>query len=97
MGALVSLVAGALGIDRTLAGIVTAIAAILLASGALWGGYALIKGQGADEVRTEIERQNHEAGINGAQARSDRADCVASGGVYDFRTGRCVGAPAGNR
>jgi uncharacterized membrane protein YjfL (UPF0719 family) len=86
-----------LGIGPTLASIITWAAIALVVSGAVWGGYELIKNRGADEVRDQIERQNNEAGNKGSEARLSRAECVAAGGLYDFRTGHCTGLAAGNR
>lgn len=97
MGPAIAIVASLLGIDRRLAGAIVIVAAIVAAGGAIWGGYALIRKSGADAVRTEIERQNNEAGIKGATTRDNLRRCTVAGGVWDFRAGKCRGAAGSDR
>lgn len=86
-------IAKLLGINRL---IVTA-GLIGLAAAGVWGVYAYVKHQGAEEVRTELREKNNEAGIAGSEARMSRADCHRRGGMYDFRTGKCSGLETGGR
>jgi hypothetical protein len=97
MGAFAVWLASRLGIGSALASVITWAALALAASGAAWGGYELIKHRGAAQVRTEIERQNNEAGIKGGEARLSRRDCNDRGGVHDFRRGVCTGLATGDR
>ncbi len=90
---MLAFIANALGINRAFVWI----GAVMLAAGVIWGVYEFIKHQGADEVRSEIERQNNEAGLKGGEARLSRRDCVDAGGVWDFRAGKCAGPAAGDR
>ncbi|TIP07785.1 hypothetical protein [Mesorhizobium sp.] len=97
MGAIVTLVAGALGVNRTLAGIIAVGAAVIVASGAAWGVYAYVKHQGAEELRERIEKDNQDAIHKGIEASRSLDDCVAAGGVWDFRRQRCSRATLGPR
>ncbi|MER8754063.1 hypothetical protein NKH69_00065 [Mesorhizobium sp. M0976] len=97
MSVVISLVAGALGVNRTLAGIIAIAAAVVVASGAALGGYELIKHWGAQEVRDQIEKDNQDAIRKGIEASRSLDDCVAAGGVWDFRRQRCSGTSLGAR
>jgi hypothetical protein len=97
LGAFAVWLASRLGIGNALASIISWAVIALVVSGAVWGGYELIKHRGADQVRTEIERQNNEAGIKGGEARLSRRDCNDRGGVYDFRRGVCTGLAPSDR
>ncbi|MER8503880.1 hypothetical protein [Mesorhizobium sp. M1142] len=94
---IITLVAGMLGVNRQLAGIIAIGVTIVVASGAAWGVYAYVKHKGAEEVRQKIERENHDAIDKGLDARMSFDDCVAAGGVWDFRRQRCSGASLGPR
>lgn len=89
LGLFVSTVAGALGLRLPVARLVVGGAALLLAAGALWGVYAMIKNQGAEEVRREIERKDHEAGQAASEARDRLRKCFERGGLPDLVTGEC--------
>lgn len=52
---------------------------------------------GADSVRTAVERQNNASGDQSDSARSDFDLCVDGGGVWNYRAGKCARAPAGRR
>ncbi|MER8478452.1 hypothetical protein [Mesorhizobium sp. M1163] len=97
MGSLIGAVAGLLGVNRLLAGVIAIGAAILVASGAGLSVYMLIKHQGAAELRQKIERENRDAIEKGLGARMSFDDCLAAGGVYDFKRQRCSGATLGPR
>lgn len=66
-------------------------------AGALIWLYSTIYQQGADSVRTGVERQNNEAGNSADDARSAYDRCRDAGRLWDFRAGRCVGASSGRR
>ncbi|RWP31837.1 hypothetical protein [Mesorhizobium sp.] len=97
MTALIGLVAGALGVNRTLAGVIAIGAAVVVASGAAWGVYTYVKHQGAEEVRDKIEKDNQDAIRKGIEASRSLDECVAAGGVWDFRRQRCSRATLGPR
>lgn len=56
---------------------------------------AIIWQDGADSVRTAVERQNNASGDQSDSARSDFDLCVDGGGVWNYRTGKCARSPAG--
>ncbi|CAH2399269.1 hypothetical protein [Mesorhizobium ventifaucium] len=97
MTALIGLVAGALGVNRTLAGVIAIGTAVVVASGAAWGVYTYVKQQGAAEVRDKIEKDNQDAIRKGIEASRSLDECVAAGGVWDFRRQRCSRATLGPR
>lgn len=89
MLALIARLAAALGVPRWAAGVIAAVTVIIVAGGLLWGVYAAIKGRGADQVRIEIERKDHEAGSAASEARDRLRRCLERGGLPDERTGQC--------
>ncbi|WP_210212744.1 hypothetical protein [Mesorhizobium sp. M7A.F.Ca.ET.027.03.2.1] len=97
MGAIISLVAGFAGVPRPLAGIIAWAVLAVAVSGAVWGGYTLIKHWGAEELRTQIERENTNAVHKGIDARMSLDECLDAGGVYDFGHQRCDAATTGPR
>jgi hypothetical protein len=97
MSWLITLVAGFVGVPRPLAGIVAWTAIALIVSGAVFGGYELIKHWGADEVRAKIEKDNQDAIKKGFDARMSFDDCLSAGGVYDFRRQWCSSPALGPR
>ncbi|RWP64933.1 hypothetical protein [Mesorhizobium sp.] len=97
MGGVIGLVASLLGVNRTLAGIIAIGMAVLAASGAAWGVYAYVKHQGAEEVRDKIEKDNQDAILKGIEASRSLDECVAAGGLWDFRRQRCSRASLGPR
>ncbi|TPN43194.1 hypothetical protein [Mesorhizobium sp. B1-1-7] len=97
MSALITIIAGLIGVPRPLAGIVAWATIALAISGAVIGGYHLIKHQGADELRARIEKDNQDAIEKGIEASRSLDDCVDAGGVWDFRRQRCSGAALGHR
>ncbi|MER8806011.1 hypothetical protein [Mesorhizobium australicum] len=94
---LITLVAGAVGLPRPVAGILAWAAIALAVSGAALGGYELIKHWGADEVRAKIEKENQDAIHKGMDARMSLDECIDAGGVYDFGRQRCTAATLGSR
>lgn len=94
---IITLVAGFVGVPRPLAGIIAWAVLAVAASGALWGGYELIKHWGAEELRAKIERENSNAIHKGVDARMSLDECLDAGGVYDFGRQRCDAATTGPR
>ncbi|TIQ18878.1 MAG: hypothetical protein E5X51_23435 [Mesorhizobium sp.] len=97
MGIVVAFIASRLGISSTVASIIAIGATILAASGAAWGVYAYVKHIGAEEVRERIEKDNRDAILKGVEASRSLDECVASGGVWDFRRQRCSRTSLGPR
>ncbi|MER8667616.1 hypothetical protein NKH45_10440 [Mesorhizobium sp. M1156] len=97
MGTLIGIVAGLMGVPRPLAGILAWAVMLLVISGTVFGGYELIKHWGAQEVRDQIEKDNQDAIRKGIEASRSLDDCIAAGGVWDFRRQRCSGATLGPR
>lgn len=87
---LLALIARLLGVSPAVAQLIAIWVAIAVALGSAWGGYAYIKHRGAEEVRTQIERENQDAIRKGIEASRSFDDCVADGWVYDFRRQRCT-------
>ncbi|MER8403546.1 hypothetical protein NKH16_02140 [Mesorhizobium sp. M1307] len=97
MSALIGIVAGLVGVPRPLAGILTWAVMLIAISGTVFGGYELIKHWGAQEVRDQIEKENQDAIRKGVEASRSLDDCVAAGGVWDFRRQRCSSTSLGAR
>lgn len=97
MSWLITLVAGFVGAPRPLAAIITWAVLALAVSGAVLGGYELIKHWGADELRAKIEKENTDAVHKGIDARMSLDDCIDAGGVYDFGRQRCTSPTLGPR
>ncbi|WP_287106223.1 hypothetical protein [Mesorhizobium sp.] len=97
IGAVIGLVAGLLGVNRTIAGAIAIGVAVIAASGAAWAVYATIKHIGAEEVREKIEKDNQDAIRKGIEASRSLDGCIAAGGVWDFRRQRCSRATLGPR
>ncbi|RVD13340.1 MAG: hypothetical protein EOS73_25750 [Mesorhizobium sp.] len=97
MGAIISVIAGFVGVPRPLAGIIAWAVVAVAVSGAVWGGYELIKHWGADELRAKIERENSDAIHKGVDARMSLDECLDAGGVYNFGRQRCDAATTGPR
>lgn len=53
----------------------------------------LIRADGAQSVRNEIERQNNEAAQDADTAKLSFDDCVGPGRMWDFGAGKCRRAP----
>lgn len=97
MSWLITDVAGLIGVPRPVA-VVIAWAAIAVAlSGAVLGGYELIKHRGAEELRAKIEKDNSDAIKKGVDARMSFDDCLSAGGVYDFKRQWCSSPALGPR
>ncbi|TPL30163.1 hypothetical protein [Mesorhizobium sp. B2-4-7] len=94
---LITLVARLLGVSPAVANIIAIVAALAAVSGTLWGGYELIKHWGAQEVRDQIRQENQDAINKGIEASRSFDDCIAAGGVWDFRRQRCSRATLGRR
>lgn len=88
-GLFVGALASAFGLRPAVAKLIIAGGALLLAGGAVWGVYALIKEKGADDLRQEIERKDHEAGQAASEARDRLRQCLDRGGLPDPETGEC--------
>lgn len=86
-----------LGISPDVAKLIGILIAIAVALGSAWGGYTYIKHRGAQEVRAQIQKENADAMVKGIDAGRSFDDCIAAGGVYDFRRQRCAGAAPGAR
>ncbi|TJV70356.1 MAG: hypothetical protein E5X76_20185 [Mesorhizobium sp.] len=97
MSAAITLIAGLVGGNRLLAGVIAWGVIALAASGAAVGVYEVIKHKGADEVRARIEKENQDAIRKGIEASRSLDDCLAAGGVWDFRRQRCSGPALGHR
>ncbi|MGT2467440.1 hypothetical protein ACVOMV_25025 [Mesorhizobium atlanticum] len=97
MSLLITFVVGRLGVSRLLAGAVVWAGIALLASGAVFTAYEVIKQRGVDELRTRIEKENQDAIRKGIEASRSLDDCLAAGGVWDFRRQRCSGPALGHR
>lgn len=92
-----ALIARLLGISPDVAKLIATLIAIAVALGSTWGGYEYIKHRGADEVRDQIEKGNTDAILKAIEASRSFDDCIAAGGVWDFRRQRCAGATHGAR
>lgn len=97
MSLLISIIVGRLGVSRMAAGAVVWTAIAILASGAVFTVYQVIKHKGAEEVRAAIEKENQHAIQKGIDARMSFDDCIDAGGVYDFRRQRCASPTLGHR
>jgi hypothetical protein len=97
MSWVISFIVARLGLSRLLAGAIAWVAIALIASGAAFTVYELIKHKGADELRTKIEKENQHAIEKGIDARMSFDDCIDAGGVYDFRRQRCSSPTLGPR
>ena len=82
---IITLIAGRLGVSHLAAGAIAWGVMVLIASGAAFGAYELIKQRGADEIRARIEKENQDAIRKGIGASRSLDDCIAVGGVWDFR------------
>lgn len=49
--------------------------------------------KGGDNVREDLRRQNDRAADTADGRAMSYSDCDKRGGVYDFYTGKCSGAP----
>lgn len=54
-------------------------------------GTYIVRERGAESERAKIEKENLNAGTNAEKYRSKLHDCLESGGMYDFYTGKCSG------
>lgn len=97
MGIVVAFIASRLGVSSTIASVIAIGVAVLAASGAAWGVYAYVKHIGAEEVRERIEKDNQDAIRKGIEASRSLDDCIAAGGVWDFRRQRCSRTTLGPR
>ena len=97
MTTLITILADRLGLTRLVAGIVAWGAILLVASGAVFTVYEVIKHKGAEEVRAQIEKENQDAVNKGIEASRSFRDCNDAGGLWDFRRQRCSRATLGPR
>lgn len=97
MSLLITFIVERLGLGRFAAGAVAWAVIALIAFAVIAGGYQLIKHKGAEEVRAQIEKDNQDAIRKGIEASRSLDDCIAAGGVWDFRRGRCSSPALGHR
>ena len=97
MSLLITIIASRLGLTRIVAGAIAWAVIALLASGAAFTAYEVIKHKGADELRAKIEKENQHAIQKGIDARMSFDDCIDAGGVFDFRRQRCASPTLGPR
>lgn len=97
MTIVIALIARLLGVSPATAQVIATIVAIAVALGSAWGGYEYIKHRGAEEVRDQIEKGNTDAILKAIEASRSFDDCIAAGGVWDFRRQRCSSAALGPR
>ncbi|TGT36210.1 hypothetical protein [Mesorhizobium sp. M8A.F.Ca.ET.165.01.1.1] len=97
MSLLITFLVDRLGVSRLVGGVIGWAAIALVASGAVFSVYELIKHKGADEVRAKIEKENQDAVHKGIDARMSLDECIDAGGVYDFGRQRCNAATLGPR
>lgn len=57
------------------------------------GGYFIGNRNGSSNVKTKIERQNNEATAKALDAAHSYDECIDTGGVWTFRTGKCERRP----
>ena len=91
------LIARLFGISPATAQVIAVLIAIAVALGSAWGGYEYVKHRGAEEVRDQIEQENTDAILKAIETSRSFDDCIAAGGVWDFRRQRCSSAALGNR
>ena len=94
---MLSAIASALGINRMLAALVAVLATLAIVAGLLAGVYTFVKHQGVAEERARIEKDNQDAIRKGIEASRSFGDCVAAGGMWDFRRQRCSQPAPGPR
>lgn len=97
VAAMLAAAARLIGISPDIAKVIAVLFAIALVLGSAWGGYAYIKHSGALAERARVEKENTDAIIKGTGAGRSFDDCLAAGGLWDFRRQRCVGASGGDR
>jgi len=92
-----ALIAARLGISPAVAQAIAVMIGIFafLASG--WALTEYIKHRGAAEERAKIELENTDAIRKAIEASRSFDDCIAAGGVWDFRRQRCSSAALGTR
>lgn len=56
-----------------------------------------IRQSGYDAHAEKVDKQNERAGDAAENAERAWRDCLGSGGVFEFATGKCAGADAGDR
>jgi hypothetical protein len=92
-----ALIARLFGVSPAAAQMISILVAIAVALGSAWGGYEYIKHRGAEEVRGQIEKENADAIVKGIETSRSFDDCIAAGGVWDFRRQRCSSPTLGHR
>lgn len=97
MAVVIAVIARLFGVSPAVANLIAIMVAIAVALSAAWGGYAYIKHRGAEEVRDQIDKENQDAIRKGIEASRNFDDCLAAGGVWDFRRQRCSGTEIGHR
>ena len=85
------------GIGPTIAPVIAWGFIILAAGGLAYGGYELIKHVGVVEERARTEKDNLDAVNKALEAAANFDDCLAAGGLWDFRRQKCGRAEAGPR
>lgn len=95
--AILAAAARLLGLSPDAVKVIAILIVIAAALGSAWGGYAYIKHSGVLQERARVEKENTDAIIKGTGAGRSFDDCLAAGGLWDFRRQRCVGASGGDR
>ncbi len=92
-----ALIARWFGISPAVAQVVAVLIGIfaVLASG--WALTEYLMHRGAADERAKIERENTDAILKAIEASRSFDDCIAAGGVWDFRRQRCSSAALGHR
>jgi hypothetical protein len=85
------------GIGPALAPVIAWGIIILAAGGLAIGGYELIKHVGVLEERARTEKDNLNAVNKALGAAANFDDCLAAGGLWDFRRQKCGRAETGSR
>jgi hypothetical protein len=93
----VSIIARLFGVSPGVAQVIAIMIAIAAALGGVWGGYELIKHQGVVEERTRTDKDNQDAVNKALETAANFDDCLAAGGMWNFRRQKCGRAETGSR
>jgi hypothetical protein len=98
---IVSIIARLFGVSPAVAQVIAQVIAIMVgiavALGGVWGGYELIKHQGVVEERTRTDKDNQDAVNKALETAANFDDCLAAGGMWNFRRQKCGRAETGSR
>jgi uncharacterized membrane protein YuzA (DUF378 family) len=93
----VSIIARLFGVSPAAAQVIAIMVGIAVALGGVWGGYEYIKHQGVVEERTRTDKDNQDAVNKALEAAANFDDCLAAGGMWNFRRQKCGRAETGAR